>query len=203
MHRCGATTPLRLIELGSRANIEGVLESSRADLVISVRGTHYSKSLQTQEFLSDNLACFYDPKFRGPIETTSEYVAANHAVVDFGSGKKSIVDSTLEASLLERNIRIFASNIEALAHLMRGTDMVATMPSKLKFSAFSEFAVCPPPISFPNVNVDMIWHRRTEHTGRGLWIRDLVMSTLPKDAGAADGNWATVVSSSARNATSD
>ena len=184
MQNCGVAAPLKLIELGSRANIEETLESNLADLVISIRRTNYSNSLKSFEFLSDNLACFYDPKIRGPIETIADYAAANHAVVDFGSGRKSIVDATLEANSLERKIKLIAPSIGAVARLTQGTDMVVTMPSKLKFGALSAFSFCPPPIAFPEVVVDLIWHRRSEHSGRGRWIRDMVMSCLPEEAKA-------------------
>ena len=185
----GSAAPLRLMELGSRANIDDMLESGIADLVITVRSGSYSNALNALHFMSDDLVCYYDPAVRGPVRDALDYANADHAVVDFGSAKKSILEAALEENHMRRNIQLFAPSIESLARLIEGTGMIATMPAGLRFGVYAELAACPPPVPLPRMDVDMVWHRRTEHSGRGIWIRDLVLSARPKEStlAAADG----------------
>ncbi|MBL4726640.1 MAG: LysR family transcriptional regulator [Rhizobiaceae bacterium] len=170
--------PVRMLELGSRENISGLLNSANVDLVFGVRPDSYADTLDAQEVFSQAQACFYDPDHRGPVYTLSDYVNARHAVLDFGSGNKSITDTVLDKADRSRNITLFAPNIEALATLIKGTDQIASFQKNLSKTVFKEFNWCEPPLALPQIDIDMIWHRRDENSGRSQWIRNLVISCL-------------------------
>lgn len=171
--RIAPNKPLRLIELGARANILSLLDDNKVDLVITVRAIQYSASLNTSGIITDEFACFYDPNHRAPIETMEDYAAARHAIIDFGFGSKSIMEETLEKIGVSRNVMLFAPSFRALADMIEGSDLVATMRSQLKHSHFGRLAISPPPFVAPPTHIDMVWHRRAERSGRNLWLRNL------------------------------
>ena len=169
---------IRILELGSRGNIIQLLESQRANLVISVRNNDLPKSLNSLPLISCDQVCFYDPDVRGPVKNVLDFCASGHATLDFGGTANSTIDHTLKALSLSRNVRLKAPNIMALAHFMKGTDLITTMQSDLHKHALSGFAFSAPPISVPLVNFDMIWHRRSEASARNKWLRDLVIEAV-------------------------
>lgn len=174
--------PVRMLELGSRENMGGLLNSANVDLVFGLRPDSYADTLDSQEVFSQPQACFYDPEVRGPVNTLADYFAARHAVLDFGSGNKSITDTMLDRSERRRNITLYAPNIEALATLIKGTDQIASFQLNLIKTVFDGFDHCEPPLALPQIDIDMIWHRRDENSGRSQWIRNLVISCVQESA---------------------
>lgn len=168
--------PVRMLELGARENISTLLSAARVDLVFGLRPDVYPSYLDSQSIFSDEQACFYDPNMRGPLLTAEDYFSAKHGVLDFSGSARGSTDPMLELSTLKRNITLYAPNIEALATLIEGTDQVALFQRRLAKTVFQKLACCDPPISLPKIDIDMIWHRRDENSGRSQWIRNLVIS---------------------------
>lgn len=174
--------PVRMLELGSRENITGLLNSAKVDLVFGIRPEVYSDTLDSQEVFSQPQVCYYDPEIRGPVLTSEEYFTARHGVLDFGSGNKSITDTSMEKSGRTRNITLYAPNIDALATLIKGTDQIASFQRSLSKTVFKQFHFCEPPLALPQIDIDMIWHRRDEKSGRSQWIRNLVISCIEENS---------------------
>ncbi|MFK5978856.1 MAG: LysR family transcriptional regulator [Rhizobiaceae bacterium] len=174
--------PVRMLELGSRENISGLLNSANVDLVFGIRPDSYADTLDAQEVFSQSQACFYDPAHRGPIDTLADYFSARHAVLDFGSGNKNMTDAMLEKSEKTRNITLYAPNIEALVTLIKGTDQIASFQKNLIKTVFNGFDCCEPPLTLPHIVIDMIWHLRDENSARSQWIRNLVISCVQESA---------------------
>lgn len=171
---------ITFIEAGARGGIERILDLRQADLVIAARAPTYSSALIAEEITSSPMACFTDPHARKRIRSLKAYLSARHAVVDFGNSGKSIVDETIEERALQRNIVLRAPSFSVLAVLMRGTDLVATMPEYMARSVFASFAKSRPPLPFPDVAIDMVWHRRSDQSARNIWLRELVRDCAGK-----------------------
>ena len=178
-------------ELGSRSNLEKFLDQGSADAAITARPIRYADMLRSQPLISDESVVFYDPNFREPIENINDYCNARHATLDFGGRIKSVVETTLDTLGLSRNIAISVPNVWFLAHTIRGTDLIATLPRLLSDSAFSDLAFSPLPISIPPVQFDLVWHRRYNDSTRQIWLRKQIMAALqPIEGGilSPDGN---------------
>ena len=169
---------VKFLELGSRENIHSLLDTQTVDIVISVRPTELNSSLNTKPIFSFDQVCYFDGSKRNSIETIEEYCNAGHAVLDFGGVTKSTIDHTLSAMSMSRKIKLRAPNIAALARMIRGTSLITTMQTDLSNHAMSGLDYSFPPLSVPKVNIDMIWHRRSEYSGRNVWLRNLILSTL-------------------------
>ncbi|MEM7267654.1 MAG: LysR family transcriptional regulator [Pseudomonadota bacterium] len=180
--RAAPQAPVRFLELGARENIEPMLKSAVADLVITVSAQDYPAALTAEPFLEDRHVCFYDPDVRGPVSSVEDYALAEHATLDFGGDAPSNVEIALAAETINRNVRLSAPDVGALGVMMRGTPLIATMQSRLHGAALSHLAYCEPPVYLPRQKFDLVWHRQNSHEGRTQWLIGVA-----KDAVAAVG----------------
>ncbi|WP_299675950.1 LysR family transcriptional regulator [uncultured Roseobacter sp.] len=169
---------LRFIELGGASNALDYLASGKADLAITAGVGRYPLELGVMRLYEDVLCCFFDRDQTPAPMTATAYSALGHATLDFGKNQMSIVDRALESLGLSRTIRLSAANSYALAKLMQGTAYVATLPSRLKDTAFEGFAHSVPPLSLPKVSYDMVWHRREAQSPRHVWLRDRLRASM-------------------------
>lgn len=165
-------------ELGSRHNVETVLDNGSANIAIAVRSTNYSQSLQHQLLSTDQMVVFFDASIRGPVLSVADYCNARHAALDFGGSSRSELTISLEKQGLSRNISCMAPNVWLLADMVRGTDLIATLPSQLGQSTFSGLQSCPLPFSQSELHFDLLWHRRYDNSARLKWLRNLICDTM-------------------------
>lgn len=175
--------PIRLLELGSRQHITKLLESGTADLVLAAQMQQYPASLNAAPFFSRGLVCYFDPAMRDAVSSFDEYCAASHAVIDHGGSTMSYVDRFLEDRSLSRRKLLYAPNVKVLSTLVEGTDLLVTMHDGFKQNFFSHLGCCDLPFEIPNLVVDMIWHRRAEHSGRHTWLRNIAMTVMSEGIG--------------------
>jgi len=139
-----------------------------------VSGLKYPATLNHESYGSEELVIFYDASVRDPILTLSDYEQARHAVVSFGGTKKSEIGKALTNLGLQRQVSLVAPDVAALAHLIEGTDVIATMPRRLSNASYSGLKMCVPPVKIPDLQYELVWHRRYEHSGRNIWLRNLL-----------------------------
>ncbi len=161
--------------LAPREYVTRLLVQDEADLAISVAGIRYPAVLNHCEYGSDSLAVFYDPNCRGPVTSARDYAQARHGTVSFGGSTKSVVSRALAELGLKRRVSLVAPTASMLGDLIKGTDIVATMPSRLAESAYAGLAHLPPPITLPPIEYHLVWHRRYEQSGRNSWLRKKVL----------------------------
>lgn len=165
-----------LRRLAPRERVTQMLQDDEADLAISVAGIRYPALLNHCHYGSDTLAVFYDPECRPPIRTAEEFSAARHGVVNFGGHTKSVVERALSELGSKRKVSLVAPTASMLGDLIRGTDIVATMPKKLA-ETYHGLKHSPPPIVLPAVEYHLVWHRRYEQSGRNMWFRKATLSS--------------------------
>lgn len=164
-----------LHRLAPRNKLTEILTSGEAELAITVSGGRYPAALNHCTYDKEALAVFYDPRHRGPLTSAEDYVEAKHGVVNFGGGVQSQVEIALEGLGLKRNVVLVAPTASMLGDLIKGTDIIATMPERLGGAVYGGLAKSPPPISLPPICYDLVWHRRYEHSGRNILLRNLVL----------------------------
>ncbi|MEM1163888.1 MAG: LysR family transcriptional regulator [Pseudomonadota bacterium] len=177
---------LRFLELGARSRVSELLDSGDVDLVITIRAAKYESSLNWQEYSRDRNVCFYDPQVRRPVRSIEEYCSARHAVLDFGLSGLSTVASVMAEQGLTREVALGASDVSLLAAMIPGTDLISTFQASLANSVFARLAYSVPPIDLPPVIFDLVWHRRSEHSGRSRWLRRTVLETASQPVEPVD-----------------
>lgn len=162
---------VRFLELGSRDQLEEHLNNSTIDFVISVRPPRYPPAVQSQLLFQDRSVVFFDPTQRSAPATREAYLASRHAVLDFGGHIRSTVDHDVRGHQAHRQIACSASNAGVLAQMIAGTDILASMPSHLRYNAFRNFSWAPLPLT-PNtiLNFDLLWHKRNAESSRHRWL---------------------------------
>lgn len=170
-----------LRRLAPREMVTQTLSEDEADLAITVAGFRYPAVLNHCHYGTDRLVVFYDPNFRGPIETAKAYSEARHGTVNFGGDTKSVVARALNELGLKRRVSLVAPTASMLGDLVKGTDIVATMPQRLAVAAYQGLAFCAPPFALPDIEYDLVWHRRYEESGRNAWLRKQVLAARSAD----------------------
>lgn len=167
--------------LAPRERVTEMLSADEADLAITVAGIRYPAVLNHCHYATDSLVVFYDPKCRGPIVSSEDYANALHGTVSFGGDSKSVAARALVELGLRRRISLVAPTASMLGDLIKGTEIVATMPSRLANSAYEGLAWCKPPFVLPVLEFHLVWHRRYEHSGRNAWLRRQVLAARQPD----------------------
>ncbi len=165
-------------ELGTRGNAETVLGRAEVDFAITPRPPSYPVTLRHAHLFTEEFRVFYDPEMRGPIKDVIDYSTARHAILDFGSSAKSIVQTALDELSLSRTVAVKVPNVWLLAEVIKGTDMIATLPRMLQSSAFQQLDHCQLPLSIPAARFDLIWHQRFDDSARLRWLRDTLMGVF-------------------------
>ncbi|MBW4053602.1 MAG: LysR family transcriptional regulator [Proteobacteria bacterium] len=160
----------RLIVIPSRAPTPELLREGRCDLIITPRPPEASDILQ-KRLLTDRYVCFFDSRQRAAPATLAEYLAGRHVTVAYEDGRRLEFDDLLEARGLSRPVAVAVPNFGGIAAFLRGTDMLASLPSLLSLGALAGFAIAPLPLSAPEVAMYAVWHRRHHEDPAHLWLR--------------------------------
>ena len=166
----GRLRSLRLIVIPSRAPSAEMLREGRCDLLITPRPPEGSDILQKRLF-TDRFVCFFDPRERAAPGTLPEYLAARHITVAYEDGRRMEFDDLLEARGLARTVGVAVPNFGGISAFLRGTDMLASLPSLLRFGPLQGFGVGPLPLNAPELSMYAVWHRRHHDDPAHGWLR--------------------------------
>jgi DNA-binding transcriptional LysR family regulator len=166
----GRLKGLRLTIIPSRAPTAEMLREGRCDLIITPRPPEGSDILQ-KRLLTDHYVCFFDPRERGPPATLEEYLAARHVTVAYEDGRRLEFDELLDSRGLSRAVGVAVPNFGGIAAFLRGTAMLASLPSLLRLGPLGSFGIAPLPLSTPEVSMYAVWHRRRHDDPAHAWLR--------------------------------
>jgi DNA-binding transcriptional LysR family regulator len=104
----------------------------------------------------------------------AEFSRAGHVrVIAAGTGHGA-ADDALERSGIERNIRLTVPHFVAVGHILRDTDLVATVPERLAQRVAGPFglAYVPHPAKLPEIAINLFWHAKSHKDPANQWLRD-------------------------------
>ncbi|SEF63887.1 LysR substrate-binding domain-containing protein [Marinobacterium lutimaris] len=114
------------------------------------------------------------PAANGRKLTLKEFCALDHALVSYeGGGFYGITDDVLEQLGAIREVTLSVKSFLILPEILRSSDMVAVLPSRL-VSGMEGLAISEPPIAVPGFTKIAAWHERTHHDSAHRWIRELL-----------------------------
>lgn len=161
------------------------LRRDRCDLLITPLPPEASDIVQRRLF-DDEYVCFYDAAARKPPRSEAEFLAARHATVMYADGERLQFDKDLERVGLARHITIAAQSFAGVSAFIRGSDLLTTMPSQLRYSVMRGFAHCRLPISAAQrkalrpLVMYLAWHRRRHDDPALAWVRGLLLEIAKK-----------------------
>ncbi|CAD0308038.1 LysR family transcriptional regulator [Xanthomonas hortorum] len=106
--------------------------------------------------------------------TIDQFCALDHALVSYlGGGFRGVTDEALAALGKHRRVTLSAQSFLILPEILRASDMVAILPSRL-VAGIEGLATFEPPIAIPGFTKIAAWHARTHHDGAQRWLRQLL-----------------------------
>lgn len=157
-------------------------ERLHQDIDIAVLPVQIKRAGIQQELLfHDDYATFFDSSRRAAPVGIEEFCAAGHAVMDVDGGVGSNVDAALARGGRTRRIRLAAPNFGALAALMRGSDLITTLPSRFGDGVFSGFSSCTPPVALTRMTVYSTWSETRSGDSAHIYLRDQLRQAASSD----------------------
>jgi len=100
--------------------------------------------------------------------------ALDHALVSYtGGGFRGVTDEALEKLGKQRQVTLSVKSFLILPEILRTSDMVAILPSRL-VAGMDGLAVFDPPIAVPGFIKVAAWHERTHRDAAHRWLRELL-----------------------------
>lgn len=122
----------------------------------------------------DSDLVYYDASQRSPPDSLQAYCEADHVIMSQGG----LVETQVDRDLAERGLsrRTFASlpSFASVASVLRGSDLIALMPAKLKHTSFEGLATTAPPYNLTKSTIAAIWHLRSDTSKRHKWMRQKI-----------------------------
>ena len=162
-------------------NLKEEMEAGHVDLAIGLlpqlKSGFFQRRLFTQRYV-----CLFRKGHALDKRRVSlrEFSAAEHVVVvspGTGHGK---VDEVLERAGIRRTVRLTVPHFVAVGHILRHTDMVATVPERLAQALVEPFGLSytAHPATVPQIAIKVFWHAKVHKDAASQWLRTLVFETF-------------------------
>lgn len=130
----------------------------------------------SRKLFDEHYVCVTDrdnPLAQGGI-SRADYLRCNHALVTYGGSWTSPFRAEMDKLGLELNNVLSVPSPAALGELIRATDLVATVPSRLGPSFGDGLAIAPCPFPAP-FEIHLVWTERTHNSALHMWLRNLII----------------------------
>lgn len=160
-----------------------LLRDGLVDLVISPIPPDAPDILQKRLFTTDS-SCFFDASVRSAPQTLEDFSEAKYISLTFMAGKQVVPNQHPITQSIEDNVVVRVSNFAGIASFMRGSPLLAVVPTLLKRNFLAEFSHVALPYTPPELNIYMLWHQRYQEDDAHRWLRaqllDVCTASLTK-----------------------
>lgn len=151
------------------------LRLGHCDMAISPTALSNISGVHSRFLFADQFRCFFDADCRTAPDDMASYGDARHVRIIFSESDTSFVDA---GYALKGGRRITAAELPSLNELpmlLRGTDLVATLPARLGEKLMAGFAQCAVPFELPALKYSLFWHLRTDASPSHRWVRERIV----------------------------
>jgi DNA-binding transcriptional LysR family regulator len=171
----------------SQSPSPAMLRDNRCDLLITPVPPEGIDIVQ-KRLLQDHYVCFYDPAVRPAPTSRAQYLAARHITVVYTDNERLDFDRRLGASGVVRDIAISVPNFTGVPAFLRGSELLASMPSLLGNGLMRDFASVRIPIpasagALAALPMYMVWHQRFQKDPAHSWLREQLEAGVGGDTG--------------------
>ncbi|MEM7378902.1 MAG: LysR substrate-binding domain-containing protein, partial [Pseudomonadota bacterium] len=118
---------------------------------------------------------FFDPEHPVSDHDLEAYCTRPHARVMLGSDSGFEIDRKLAKMGRSRHVAVQAGDFDSVLRFVRGSRLIATLPSFLVRFAGRELAHCEMPLPAREYTLMLYWHARHQHTARHRFWRDCIV----------------------------
>lgn len=109
------------------------------------------------------------------------FCALDHALVSYRGGAfRGITDEVLERLGHQRRVSLSVQSFVLLPEILRTSDLIATVPSRL-VSKLPGLVAFEPPIEIPGFTKTAAWHERSHRDPAQRWLRELLFESCGED----------------------
>lgn len=175
-HVAGQVKSLNLRVVPSQSPWPAMLRENRCDLLITPLPPSGIDIVQ-KRLLNDHYVCYYDPKARTAPSGRGAYLAARHVTVVYTDNERLDFDRRLAANGFHRDIAISVPSFSGVPSFLRGSQMLASMPSLLASGVMRGFAQTRIPLAsrtrtLAELPMFMVWHQRYQKDPAHRWVRN-------------------------------
>jgi DNA-binding transcriptional LysR family regulator len=151
-----------------------MLRRGDADLLVGPYEVH-NESFYHRHLLDDHYVCVMHRghPLADKLLRLDDYVRASHAVVTYGGTWRSGYLRQIDQRGLSLNQLVAVPSISDLTHILPGTDLISTVPSRISSQIARSVVATPCPLPAP-FQVGMTWTSRTHHSAAHQWLRQLM-----------------------------
>jgi DNA-binding transcriptional LysR family regulator len=172
LRRLRAQAPgLRLRVIASNVPGAAMLREDHCQLVLTPRPPDGDDILQKRLF-SDRYRVFHDAGVRAAPVDRDDYLAADHATVIYEPNRPLDIDRWLADRGVQRRFAVVVPGFAALPAFLRGSPLLATLPSLAGEALMNGCTAAPVPFDCPELPMYMVWHRRHQDDAMHRWLRD-------------------------------
>ncbi len=169
---------IRVTLINSTFEGDAQLKRSEADLLIGPLRPDL-QDFYCSKLLDEHYVCVMDPTnplTKAPL-TLADYVLCPHVTITYGGTWRSRYLTELANQRLSLNQVLSIPSPACLAETVTGTDLIATVPSRIAAAHKHRLHIadCPLPAPF---EVDLVWTTRTHHGPMHMWLRKLISRTV-------------------------
>lgn len=166
------------------------LETGGVDLTVGGFFRELPEGLSRRQLFSDQFATLAGGKLphKRPL-SLKEYVQAAHLFITLTGDFEGRVDAALQALGQRRQVVAATTSFATPAWLLGKEDLVLTAPRMLldRYGELVGRKPQPCPLELPGIDLQMIWHQRTQKEPLHQWLRDRIAKlcrSLAKNAEA-------------------
>jgi DNA-binding transcriptional LysR family regulator len=100
-------------------------------------------------------------------------------VISAGTGHGA-VDYELERSGIKRNVKLKIPHFAAIGHILRDTNLIATLPQRLVNRCLDPFGLAwvPAPVKLDAIPINLFWAAKYHRDPANQWLRALMFDTF-------------------------
>ncbi|MDB5773065.1 MAG: LysR family transcriptional regulator [Burkholderia sp.] len=162
-------------------NLQNEMEAGHVDLAVGLLPQLKSGYFQRRLFKARYVCMFREGHAldKGPI-TLDEFSAADHVVVISPESGHAEVNESIERKGVRRKVRLTVPHFLAVGHILRTTNMVATVPFGYAKESATPFGLkyVEHPITMPEIGINLFWHARFHREPGNQWLRGVMFDAF-------------------------
>jgi DNA-binding transcriptional LysR family regulator len=113
----------------------------------------------------------------------ADFKAAEHLVIVSAGTGHGKVDELIRRAGVERQVRLTVPHFVSVGHLLRRTDMLATVTERLADSLVEPFDLThrPHPVELPEIAINVFWHAKVHRSPVHQWLRGVIFDLFGED----------------------
>lgn len=172
---------------GSAATASEGLRDGQVDFALLPEGSLDGEGMMQRSLLSFRDSVFFDPAHPVADRDIDEYCARPHVGVVLGSEAGYGIDKDLAKMGRSRHVALQVPDFDSALEHIRGTPLIATLPSHLADFAGAGLGHCLSPLPDTEHRLMLYWHARNQHSARHQFWRDRFLEAAKKGRSTASG----------------